>query len=142
MYAFFVCVEPFHGNELAAYFARIYDDGKVFMTRSLITDKMKRGHALWLADVDNDGSDEIIIGHSDPGEDDFAKPSISVFDATIKGEEITWKRTILDDQNITSEDLIAHDFNGDGWVDILAGGRASHNVKLYLNQGSAENKKN
>jgi hypothetical protein len=139
---FFVCVEPFHGNELAAYFARVYDDGKVFTTRSLITDKMKRGHALWLADVDNDGADEIIIGHSDPGQDEFATPSISIFDATINGEEISWTRTIVDDKNIASEDLIAHDFNGDGWVDVLAGGRATHNVKLYLNQGLAGKESN
>jgi hypothetical protein len=103
---------------------------------------MKRGHALWLADVDNDGADEIIIGHSDPGQDEFATPSISIFDATINGEEISWTRTIVDDKNIASEDLIAHDFNGDGWVDVLAGGRATHNVKLYLNQGLAGKESN
>lgn len=123
-------VEPFHGNKLVSYV--LFDDTT---RRYPITDKMKRGHALWLADVDNDESDEIIIGHSDPGQDDFATPSISIFDATIDGKEVSWQRTILDDDNIASEDLVAHDFNGDGWVDVLAGGRHSHNVKLYLNQG-------
>lgn len=128
-------VEPFHGNELAAYVVDWRDRDNRSVKRYLLTDKMKRGHALWLADVDNDDQDEIIIGHSDPGEGEFATPSISVYDAASEGDGFTWTRTILDNKNITSEDLIAHDFNGDGWIDVLAGGRASHNVKLYLNKG-------
>jgi hypothetical protein len=128
-------VEPFHGNELAVYVKFATAGSKTDARRYLLTDQMKRGHALWLADLNNDGQDEIIIGHSDPGEGDFAKPSISIFGLRIDGENVTWTRTILDDEEMASEDLIAHDFNGDGWIDILAGGRNTHNVKLYLNQG-------
>ena len=29
---------------------------------------------------------------------------------------------------------VGADFNGDGNIDILAGGRATHDVKLYINQ--------
>jgi len=132
-------VRPFHGNQLVV---SIHNDGQWRASSiHLLTDKMKRGHALWLADVDNDKQDEIIIGHSDPGQAEFAKPSISIFDLKIDGADVSWTRTVLDDEEMNSEDLIAHDLNGDGWVDVLAGGRQSHNVKLYLNQGSNEKAK-
>jgi hypothetical protein len=32
------------------------------------------------------------------------------------------------------EDALAADLNGDGRADIVAGGRATHNVKIYWNR--------
>ena len=44
-------------------------------------------------------------------------------------------RHVIDDGAIGCEDLIVADFNADGRPDILAGGRSTHNVKIYWNQG-------
>jgi hypothetical protein len=33
------------------------------------------------------------------------------------------------------EDLVVADFNGDGRPDVAAGGRATHNVRIYWNKG-------
>jgi hypothetical protein len=46
-----------------------------------------------------------------------------------------WKKQILDEGGMATEDLIVADLTSDGRPDILAGGRATHNVKLYVNTG-------
>jgi hypothetical protein len=33
---------------------------------------------------------------------------------------------------VATEDLVVADLTGDGHPDIVAGGRATHNVKLYV----------
>jgi hypothetical protein len=45
-----------------------------------------------------------------------------------------WQATTLDDNGIACEDLCLADLNGDGKLDIVASGRATKNVKIYLNQ--------
>jgi hypothetical protein len=40
---------------------------------------------------------------------------------------------VVDAGGVATEDLVVADFNGDGRLDIVAGGRATHNVKLYVN---------
>ena len=42
------------------------------------------------------------------------------------------KKHLVDAGGMATEDLIAADVTGDGRVDIIAGGRATHNVKLYI----------
>ena len=42
---------------------------------------------------------------------------------------------MIDNGGIAVEDALVADFNGDGKPDLLAGGRATQNVKLYINQG-------
>ena len=37
--------------------------------------------------------------------------------------------------DVATEDLVVDDLNGDGWPDIVACGRATFNVKLYINKG-------
>ena len=37
------------------------------------------------------------------------------------------------DNYVATEDLMVADLTGDGHPDIVAGGRATHNVKLYVN---------
>jgi hypothetical protein len=32
------------------------------------------------------------------------------------------------------EDALAADLDGDGRIDVIAGGRATHNVRIYWNQ--------
>jgi hypothetical protein len=45
-----------------------------------------------------------------------------------------WRQQVLDAGGIATEDLTVADLTGDGRPDILAGGRATKNVRLYINQ--------
>ena len=42
----------------------------------------------------------------------------------------------LDLGGVAVEDLAAADLNGDGRIDIVAVGRATHNVRIYWNEGT------
>lgn len=120
-------VEPMHGECIVAY-TQVNNEWK----RHVLVDDLKRGHALWLANLDSDPEDEIVFGHSDKSSGEAKGPGVFVFDQ-VSAEE--WKRHTIDDGGVATEDLIATDLNGDGRIDIVAGGRATHNVKLYINQG-------
>ncbi|HIK93339.1 MAG TPA: VCBS repeat-containing protein, partial [Planctomycetes bacterium] len=45
-----------------------------------------------------------------------------------------WAKYVVDTGGMATEDLIVEDLTGDGKPDIVAGGRATHNVKLYVQQ--------
>jgi hypothetical protein len=44
-----------------------------------------------------------------------------------------WEKHVIDAGGIATEDLVVGDFTGDGRPDIVAGGRGTRNVKLYVN---------
>jgi Aldos-2-ulose dehydratase, beta-propeller domain/FG-GAP-like repeat len=124
---FITTVEPMHGHSVVVYLES--SDKNKGWTRHVIDTGFQRGHALWTADIDGDDSDEIAFGHSDTP-DTFG---IIVYDCT-SDDGTQWAKHVLDAGGIATEDLVVHDFNGDGRPDIVAGGRATHNIKLYLNQ--------
>ncbi len=121
-------IEPWHGNRVAVYFAAILpgDDGRQalgpFSGRTVLDDTLAEGHALWLADVDRDGDDEIFAGHR--GKDH--RVSIYDFDRTRN----EWKKTVLD-RDIAAQDLRGGDLDGDGVPDVVAVGGSTHNVVWY-----------
>ncbi len=43
------------------------------------------------------------------------------------------EKHVIDSGGMATEDLIVEDLTGDGRPDIVAGGRATHNLKLYVN---------
>jgi hypothetical protein len=45
-----------------------------------------------------------------------------------------WRETIIDPDSMACEDLQLADLNGDGKLDIVASGRATKNLKIYLNE--------
>lgn len=128
---FTVTIEPMHGNKVVVY--DVVKGGEI--NRYVIEENLKRGHALWCADLTGDGNDEIIVGHSDKGTGEVKGPGVYVYKAT-KDDGSAWEKHIIDDGGIATEDAVAGDLNGDGKIDIIAGGRATHNVKIYLNQGN------
>jgi hypothetical protein len=67
----------------------------------------------------------LVAGWRLEGQGDFAKPGIAVFDP---GD---WKHQVVDSGGMATEDLTVSDLNADGKLDIVAVGRATHNVKIY-----------
>ena len=129
---FIATVEPMHGNSIAVYTEP--KPGETLWNRHVIEDSLIRGHALWAADLDGDGSDELVVGHSNTSAGENKPRGLYVFDAVNK-TGTKWKKYVLDDGGIAVEDAVTADFNGDGRLDVVAGGRYTHNIKLYLNNG-------
>jgi hypothetical protein len=121
---FLATIEPWHGSEVVVYPDRSPKTGRnarmEFGPRTVIDDTLAEGHALWVADIDGDGDDEVFAGHR--GKDH----RVAMYD--LDGQ--TWKRTILDTQ-IAAQDLRGGDLDGDGVPDVVAIGGQTHNVVWY-----------
>ncbi|NNE01235.1 MAG: VCBS repeat-containing protein [Pirellulaceae bacterium] len=128
----FAAIEPMHGNQVVVYLTDASMDAAK-TERLVLDDSFVQGHAVWCADLNDDGSDEVIAAYRNPSKGPVTDPGIYIFQATDDSGK-AWKRRPLD-PNMACEDIWCADFNADGNVDVLAGGRATHNVKLYLNQG-------
>ena len=131
----FVTIEPWHGSELVAWklpesedsrkpflspLAPTNDGRRPVVARTVIDATLDDGHALWTADVDGDGTDEIFAGHR--GKDHRV--------AMYRLDGASWARTILDSQ-IAAQDLRGGDIDGDGVPDIVGVGGTTHNVVWY-----------
>lgn len=131
--SFLTTVEPMHGHSVAVYLRSA--DRPDLWKRTVIADGFQRGHGLWTADLDLDGSDEIIFGHSDTpktfGVIVFSHTAETAASAENPGQ---WQRHVIDEGGIATEDLMTGDLNSDGKPDIVAGGRATHNLRLYLSK--------
>jgi hypothetical protein len=132
---FLATIEPWHGHQVVVYTPPSDPKATGLWDRHVLDDKLKWGHAVWCADLDGDGGDELIIGVRDnlsdkPGE----RCGVRVYKA-LNAREGKWERHLLDDGGIAVEDLTAGDLFGTGRIDIVAVGRASHNVRIYRNAG-------
>ena len=127
---FLVTVEPMHGTAVAVYHPSA-DGPAAPWRRTVIDEGYARGHALATVDLDGDGGDEIVFGSSDPSAVEGHGPTLAVYRANADGS--AWTRDVVDAGGVTVEDLVAADLTGDGNPDIVAVGRATHNVKLYVN---------
>ncbi len=157
---FIATIEPWHGYQVVAYFM-IPPQGlpsgqgpKVSWTRVVLAEPVAWGHAVWCADLDGDGDDEIVIGQRDPNKTALPRgPGLFVFDPVpevgaadadgrrdIPGDQPKFTRHTIDDGGMACEDALAADLDGDGKPEIIAGGRATHNVKIYWNKGVSNSK--
>jgi hypothetical protein len=121
-------IEPMHGNQLVAYTG----EG----TRTVLTDQLAEGHALAIADIlglgAGNGSPQIIAGWR--GNPEKPRPvGIKLF-TQLDGKGEKWRESLIDDNGMACEDLVLADINADGKLDIIASGRSTHNLKLYLNE--------
>ncbi|MCE9560732.1 MAG: VCBS repeat-containing protein [Planctomycetes bacterium] len=130
-------IEPWHGNQVVVYTGK--QNELSGWDRHVIDEQLRWGHGVWFADLDGDGTDELIIGvRDDPnakaGDKFTERRGVRIYKHTDgKGEK--WERFILEDGGVAVEDLCVADLDGDGKIDIIAVGRATGNARIYWNQG-------
>ena len=132
--SFIATIEPMHGTSVVVYTDPFREGG--LSGRYVLDDTLRQGHAIVPADLDGDGVDELVVGHREAGDGPVKGPGVYVYEC-MDEDGTTWKKHVLDNGGVAVEDLICHDFNDDGRLDIVAVGRATLNVKLYYNLGDA-----
>jgi hypothetical protein len=113
---FLAAIEPWHGNEVVVYRRK----GKEWVRR-VIDDSMVDGHTIITADLDGDGTDEIVAGYRGKGR------SVHVY----RWDGGKWSRQALDGGGMAAAACAAADLNGDGRVDVACIGSATSNLKWY-----------
>lgn len=112
-------VEPWHGNSVV-----LYEEGPGLWKRTAIESGLNQAHALGWLDTDGDGVDELAVGWR-------GKPWGLAIYRRAGG---AWKKTLID-AGVAVEDLTVADLDGDGRPEIVAGGRATGNLRIYWSGG-------
>lgn len=132
-------IEPWHGDKVVVYLPPAVEgnDGAAarysqLWKRVVLDTELLWGHAVKTADLDGDAQQELVVGVRDPlsAERTFGVRIYDPKDAT--GAE--WTRTFVDPGGVAVEDLDVGDIDMDGKIDIVAVGRKTGNVKIYLNE--------
>ena len=135
---FVATVEPWHGHQVVVYTPPA--SGRGLWDRLVVDGEVSGAHALWCADLDGDGDDEIAVARRDADHDLDRKPNLMgvlVYDPKPQaGKPLAFDRHVIDEGGIAAEDLVAADLDGDGRIDLIAGGRETHNVKIYWNRAA------
>lgn len=126
-------IEPMHGHMAVVYRLPSGDAPAAAETRTVLDDTLKQGHAVWCADFDDDGDDDIVAGFREPGTGALKGPGVFLYEC-LDDDATKWQKHVIDNGGMATEDIAVGDLNGDGRPDIVAGGRSTRNVKLYLNQ--------
>src|SRR5260370_41398996 len=101
----------------------------------MIDDRLKWGHAVECAYMEDGADAKIIVGVRDnlsdkPGE----KRGVRIYKA-LDEKGTRWARHIVEDGGVAVEALAIADLNGDGRPDIVAVGRQTGHVRIYWNEG-------
>ncbi|MGI9175676.1 MAG: FG-GAP repeat domain-containing protein [Rhodothermales bacterium] len=130
--AFITTIEPMHGNQLAVYSL------SPSPVRQLLDDSLGAGHALAAADLLGLGQDQIVAGWREPNAAGKVGIKLYVPPDTAAAAGTEWAEYLIDDDAMAAEDLKVADLDGDGRLDIIAAGRATHNLVIYWNRTSVE----
>ncbi|MFP6614006.1 MAG: FG-GAP-like repeat-containing protein [Pirellulales bacterium] len=135
---FIATIEPFHGSSLVFYRSAVNRgsaNGKIteIAERIVLDANFVQGHAIATGDLLGSGSQQIVAGWRNPNR--AGKVGVKLYYPT-DAEAKKWDSVVVDDNKMACEDLRIGDLNGDGRPDIVAAGRATHNLKIYWNLGS------
>jgi hypothetical protein len=128
-------IEPWHGHQVVVYTKPDQprpSTGDWLWNRHVFDEDLKWGHAVWTANLDDDEDQELIIGVRDNASA-TSKSGVRIYDPQDPAGK-SWTRQIVDPGSVAVEDLVAGDLNNDGKPDLVAVGRATHNVKIYWNE--------
>ncbi len=121
---FLAVIESVHGGDVAAY----TETSPGEWTRRVIDQGYELAHGFALADFDGDGTDEIVVSDSrGPG-------GVFIYDAPAE-EGGEWRRSVIDEKNMSAGACEAQDMTGDGRIDLVCAGFPTKNVILYVNMG-------
>ncbi len=129
---FIATIEPWHGFQVVVY-TEPEMAGKMW-ERHVLDSELRWGHGVWTADLDGDGSDELIIGVRDDLDPKAHRRGVRIYKA-LDNRGVQWARHILENGGVAVEAITAGDLNGDGRIDIVAVGRQTHNIRIYWNEG-------
>jgi hypothetical protein len=133
---FIATVEPLHGNYAVVYTEPEGGAKDGLWTRTILDEQIKWGHAVWCADLDGDGGDELVLGYRDPLPGTRG-PGVNVYHAIDPAApKLEWHKQVVEDKGVATEDLACADLNDDGRIDIVAVGRATRNARIYWNEGA------
>ncbi len=131
----FVAAIYYHRSSLVAYHGVVQPESAA-MARHDIDFGIEAAHGLWCADFDGDGDDELVVGQGakNPRVPTDQGPGIRIYDPKPASNPLAFDRQWVDEGGIAVADLVAADLDGDGRPEIIAGGRDTHNVRIYWNQ--------
>ncbi|MFN7923648.1 MAG: VCBS repeat-containing protein [Bryobacteraceae bacterium] len=127
---FLAAVEPWHGNEVVVY-NRNGKSGP--WQRKVIFTELKEGHEVCVGDFNGDGLDDIAAGDRARGE---VSSSHVFYSQDAAGQN--WRHEELDHLGMSASGCQVVDLNGDGRLDIVMIGGATHNIKWYENIGASK----
>ncbi len=126
-------IEPWHGDKVVVYVAPDdWPQSNQLWQRNVLDEQLAWGHAVACANLDDDADQELIIGVRDDQDAQF-RCGLRIYDPKDAASG-SWERTLVDAGGVAIEDLAVGDLDSDGDLDIVAVGRATHNVKIYWNQ--------
>ena len=124
-------IEPMHGNQVTVYVAPSDKSGSATPQRIVLDENLKEGHGIVTGDFLGNGTAQIVAGWRTPNE--AGDTGIRLYEPL--NEDYTEFKTHWIDQNgMATESLTTADLNGDGKPDLIAAGRATHNLKIYWNR--------
>lgn len=130
---FLAAIEPWHGHQFVVYTPPAKPDTP--WVRHVIDDQLKYGHAVCCADLNGDGTDEVIVGAMEHPTDKARGGGVRIYRAT-DAAGTSWERHVLDADEFAVEDLAAVDLTGSGRLDIVVVGKQSGAVRIYRNEGT------
>jgi hypothetical protein len=116
-----------HGSQAVVYVHDPAEGSGNLLRREVLSTSLIEGHALACAPLLGRGAYDIVVGWRG------GKGGLHLF-TPLDPAASKWRDSPIDDGGMACEDVVIADLNGDGKPEIVASGRATHNVKIYWNE--------